>query len=62
MLSEPEDEEDSGIIVERPETRTSARKKIFQTVDDFIGVGRSVPHKCYFINKVKSDEAISHLS
>jgi len=38
MLSEPEDEEDCGIIVERPQPCTSARKKIFRTLDDFIGV------------------------
>jgi len=38
MLIEPENEEDSGIIVERPQPRTSACKKIFQTLDDFIGV------------------------
>ena len=39
MLSEPQDEEDSDIIVERPQPRTSARKKIFKIVRDFIGVG-----------------------
>ena len=39
MLSDPQDEEDSDIIVESSQPRTSARKKIFQVVDDFIGVG-----------------------
>jgi hypothetical protein len=31
--------EDSDIIVERPQPRTSDHKKIFQIVDDFIGDG-----------------------
>lgn len=34
-----EDEEDSDIIVERPQPRTIAHKKIFQIMDDFIGIG-----------------------
>jgi len=39
MRSEPQDEEDSDINVERPQPHTSARKKFNQIVDDFIGVG-----------------------
>ena len=39
MLSEPQDEEDSDIIIERPQPSISACKKIFQLVDDFIGIG-----------------------
>lgn len=43
MLGEPQDEEDANIIVERPQPSISAHnKKIFQTVDDFIGVGHYV--------------------
>jgi hypothetical protein len=39
MPGEPQDEEDADIIVERPQPSISAHKKIFQTVDDFIGIG-----------------------
>jgi hypothetical protein len=39
MLREPQDEDDSDIIVERPQPSTSASKKIFPIVDDFTGIG-----------------------
>jgi len=42
MLGEPQDEEDATIIVERPQPSISAHKKIFQTVDNFIGIGHYV--------------------
>jgi hypothetical protein len=73
MLSEPQDE-DSDIIVERPQPRTSARKKFYQIVDDFIGVGHYmdgyqklkkefeatiIPHKDVYM--YKDMENITHL-